>query len=204
MTDKKDNMKSGKTDRRVRKTRAQLKEGLIRLLKTKSIQEITVQELVDEVDINRSTFYLHYTDIYDMLKKIEDEFFHSCMDLVEQHHLSDDEEADLDFFLENPAILTALYQNVQENADFCLLLMGPNGDIQFVNKVISTIDEQIESRVSQVLEVRSKQSEYIYDYCMYGCIGLLKRWLEQGTPEPPEEIARLTARLLVADLHYLT
>ena len=32
-----------------------------------------VKELVDEVDINRSTFYLHYTDIYQMLEKIEEE-----------------------------------------------------------------------------------------------------------------------------------
>ena len=54
---------SNKVDRRVRKTRAQLRAGLARLLQKKSIKEITVKELVEEVDINRSTFYLHYTDI---------------------------------------------------------------------------------------------------------------------------------------------
>ena len=48
-----------KTDRRVRKTKAQLRAGLAKLMQTKSIKEITVKELVDEVDINRSTFYLH-------------------------------------------------------------------------------------------------------------------------------------------------
>ena len=52
---------AGKVDRRVRKTKAQLREGLARLMLQKSIKEITVKELVDEVDINRSTFYLHYT-----------------------------------------------------------------------------------------------------------------------------------------------
>ena len=62
-----------KTDRRVRKTKAQLRAGLAKLMQTKSIKEITVKELVDEVDINRSTFYLHYTDIYQMLESIEDE-----------------------------------------------------------------------------------------------------------------------------------
>ena len=53
-----------KVDRRVRKTKAQLRAGLARLMQKKSIKEITVKELVEEVDINRSTFYLHYTDIY--------------------------------------------------------------------------------------------------------------------------------------------
>ena len=50
-----------KVDRRVRKTKAQLRAGLARLMQKKSIKEITVKELVEEVDINRSTFYLHYT-----------------------------------------------------------------------------------------------------------------------------------------------
>ena len=62
-----------KVDRRIRKTKAQLRRGLARLMQEKSINEITVKELVDEVDINRSTFYLHYTDIYQMLQKIEEE-----------------------------------------------------------------------------------------------------------------------------------
>lgn len=49
-----------KVDRRVRKTKSQLRKGLARLMQEKSIGEITVKELVEEVDINRSTFYLHY------------------------------------------------------------------------------------------------------------------------------------------------
>ena len=59
--------KGEKMDRRVRKTRAQLRAGLARLMQQKNIKEITVKELVDEIDINRSTFYLHYTDIYQIL-----------------------------------------------------------------------------------------------------------------------------------------
>ena len=64
---------AAKVDRRVRKTKAQLREGLAHLMLEKSIKEITVKELVDKVDINRSTFYLHYSDIYQMLQKIEEE-----------------------------------------------------------------------------------------------------------------------------------
>ena len=58
-----------KMDRRVRKTKAQLREGLARLMQKKSIKEISVKELVDEVDINRSTFYLHYETISDLLSE---------------------------------------------------------------------------------------------------------------------------------------
>lgn len=60
-------MAENTTDRRVRKTRGQLRQGLVRLMREKSIQDITVKELCEECDINRGTFYLHYTDVYQLL-----------------------------------------------------------------------------------------------------------------------------------------
>ena len=53
-------------DRRIRKTRKQLKDCLISLLKTKRIQDITVRELTEMADLNRGTFYLHYKDVFDL------------------------------------------------------------------------------------------------------------------------------------------
>ena len=60
-------------DRRVRKTRRQLRECLITLLKEKKVQDITVRELTDMADLNRGTFYLHYKDVFDLLEKTEAE-----------------------------------------------------------------------------------------------------------------------------------
>ena len=64
-------MKEEILDRRVRKTRRQLKECLTHLLKEKKIQDITVRELAEMADINRGTFYLHYKDVFDLLEKTE-------------------------------------------------------------------------------------------------------------------------------------
>lgn len=79
--------KGEKMDRRVRKTRAQLRAGLARLMQQKNIKEITVKELVDEIDINRSTFYLHYTDIYQMLQSIEGELMEDILEAIKEHPL---------------------------------------------------------------------------------------------------------------------
>lgn len=73
-----------KMDRRVRKTRALLLQGLVKMLETHDIQDISVKELTELVDINRGTFYLHYDDIYDMLHKIEDEMFLEFNEIMEQ------------------------------------------------------------------------------------------------------------------------
>ena len=52
-----------KEDRRVRRTKKLLTHGLIQLMKEKQVQDITVRELADLVDVNRGTFYLYYRDI---------------------------------------------------------------------------------------------------------------------------------------------
>ena len=64
-------MKEQTVDRRVRKTKSQLRSCLSILLETKKIQNITVKELAQMADINRGTFYLHYKDVYDLLEHIQ-------------------------------------------------------------------------------------------------------------------------------------
>ena len=54
-------------DRRVRRTRAQLRQALTALLREKDLKDITVRELTDRADVNRGTFYSHYQDVYDMV-----------------------------------------------------------------------------------------------------------------------------------------
>ncbi len=54
-------------------------------MKEKNIREITVKELVEEVDINRSTFYLHYTDIYNMMSTIEEELMEDFRQVIADH-----------------------------------------------------------------------------------------------------------------------
>ena len=71
-----------KMDRRIRKTKAQLRHGLAKLLKEKTIKEIKVKELVEEVDINRSTFYLHYTDIYDLMEQTENDLKNEILEII--------------------------------------------------------------------------------------------------------------------------
>ena len=78
---------SEKMDRRVRKTRAQMRAGLAYLMKTKSIKEITVKDLVEAADINRSTFYLHYTDIYTMLETIENDLICQVQTAIQEYPL---------------------------------------------------------------------------------------------------------------------
>ena len=60
-------------DRRVRKTKKAICDVFCELTKDKKLNEITIKELCAKADINKSTFYLHYRDIYDLAETIENE-----------------------------------------------------------------------------------------------------------------------------------
>lgn len=179
-----------KIDRRIRKTKNQLKEGLARLMQKKSIKEITVKELVDEVDINRSTFYLHYTDIYQMLEKIEEEAMEEIREAMDDFPPDPaDHEASLSF-------VARFFSILNDNRDLCLALLGPNGDMAFVER----IENQIAGTFLKRLHLRRlenlKDVQYAYAFCLNGCVGLIKSWLSEASRETPEYMARLTYQLI--------
>lgn len=58
-------------DKRTKKTKNSIEKVFIQLLNDKKIEEITVTELTKMADLNRRTFYIHYTDIYDLQEEVE-------------------------------------------------------------------------------------------------------------------------------------
>lgn len=180
-------------DRRVRKTRAQLRKGLAELLREKSIKEITVKELVEKVDINRSTFYLHYTDIYDMMEKIENELAEDIEELIQAHPVSPFNEESFTFIEDIFAILA-------ENKDICAALLGPNGDISFLHRIEDILSEHSLNALRQTFPEKIEDLKYSYAFCMSGCIGLIKTWLGGEYEESPSHMAGLMFELIMNTL----
>lgn len=58
---------TNKTDRRIVRTKKDIKETFISLLEEKGFEKISVSDLTEHANINRGTFYLHYQDKYDLL-----------------------------------------------------------------------------------------------------------------------------------------
>ena len=164
-----------KQERRYRRTEALILNGLTTLLQQKSIKEITVRELADLVDINRSTFYLHYTDIYDLLEKTEQRLLQQLMDAVNENWTMP--ETPKNFF----AFLEQTFNILSENAQLCSALIGPNGDIAFLRN----IEKMIRDKGLQTLrsfapkELREQDLQYAISFALAGCVGLVEHWLNE-------------------------
>ncbi|MBQ8176763.1 MAG: TetR/AcrR family transcriptional regulator [Oscillospiraceae bacterium] len=60
-------------DNRIEKTKRSIYDAFISLREKKPLEKLTVKELCEAADINKSTFYVYYRDVYDLSDKIEDE-----------------------------------------------------------------------------------------------------------------------------------
>lgn len=185
---------SDKTDRRVRKTKATIRAGLMTLMQSKSIKEITIKELVDEVDINRSTFYLHYTDIYQLLKSIEEELLEEIIHVIDTHPLLLSTENTLTF-------IEDIFLILDRNRDICCTLMGPNGDISFFRKMEQIIEEKGLEVLTPMFPSDLDDLKYSYSFCLSGCMGLMKTWLLGKTNESSEHMSKLTSQMITSAMY---
>ena len=72
-------------DRRVRKTKKALRQGLVALLAQKNLKDISVRELTDAVDLHRGTFYVHYRDIYELYDRMWQEMIEEIREIFRQY-----------------------------------------------------------------------------------------------------------------------
>ena len=184
-------------DRRVRKTRKQLRECLITLLKEKKVQDITVRELTDMADLNRGTFYLHYKDVFDLLEKTEAELQEDFNQLVCKHDAVD--------LKQRPSVIfNEIYYLVYDNADLIEILLGENGDLNFVNRLKQLIREKCLKDWMEVFRSGNAAAfDAFFSFIVSGCIGLVQYWLQTGLKETPEQMAKLTEHIITKGIGVL-
>ena len=178
-----------KVDRRVIKTRRQLKKGLAALMKEKSVNQITVKELVEEVDINRSTFYLHFKDIQDLLREIEDNMEAQIKRAIEEHPIVSGNENAF-YFIED------MFRVLDEEREISKALIGPNGDMGFIHRIERIIKENSRGTLEKMFPGKKEDLKYFYAFCLSGCLGLVKVWLNEGEEKSPEEMAQMTFNMI--------
>lgn len=176
-------------DRRVRKTRALLRQALVRLMAEKSIQDITVTQLCAACDVNRGTFYLHYTDVFQLLHSIEDEL------LVEFERVLDSLTPQTVFSGEAPSpAMCRMLELLAENADLCRLLLCQNGDMAFLERVKNIVRRRvIDEWGAQFFghDANTDVYQYAYEFVVSGCIGMLQHWMERDMPLSAREMAAM-------------
>lgn len=166
-------------DARVRYTKRVIRDSFITLLKTKKFEEITLKEVCELANINRSTFYKHYKDIYDWRDQMEAEYRQKILAISEQVSNISFEEA-----------IAQLLRLIQSELDIMSFLLYKNGEpstVQLIHKVFDVREGCLEDRAAD--EEEKTRLERLRYYHIYGCSGLIVSWFLHGAKETPEEMA---------------
>lgn len=185
-------MPGRKQDARVRYTQMMIKSSLMELMLTKPVAKITVTELCERAGINRATFYSHYSDPTSVLEGIEKELTDDIADRVK------------------PAIaavggdlrdsLLALVEYIRDNAGIFRVLLGSAGDVRFQSKVVDVVRAQFIEHWRTFSSTSLEDAEYIYTFIAIGSVGVIRKWLDEGTKKPSGEIADLIIKLSASGL----
>ena len=177
-----------KDDRRVKYTKMVLKESFIKLLEIKDLSQISIKEICDDADINRATFYAHYSDQHDLLRKIENEL----LDNINTHLEGFDQKSN-----NINAILLAekIFEYLKENARICKLLLSARGDFSFQKQIMMLVYDKIITELTDNSRITKEDAEYVYSFTITGCVGIVQKWLDEDMKKSPHFMAEMVINL---------
>jgi len=184
-----------KQDRRVTKTRQEIKEAFIALMQEKGFDALTVRDLTERANINRTTFYKHFLDKYDLLDRYEQEIFDRIEAIIEQAPAS----ALHDWFEQHTiASIVQVYEIFHEEKSLMKILLGPNGDSTFQEKIRLLLTRSIHARLADQIDPAALHFplELMVMYVSSAHVGIIRYWLENDIPYSPEQLARLLLQIV--------
>lgn len=181
-------MNNQKVDRRVKYTKMVLKESYINLLEKKDISQITVKEICEDADINRATFYSHYTDVYDLHKKIENELLENINAYLSQLYQKGKKVNEID-------LTEKIFVYIKENAKLCRILLSERGDLSFQKKVMILVYDKIVNDLTDNNMISREDAEYVYSFAIIGCVGIVQKWFDDNMKKSPRFMAEMVLKL---------
>ena len=172
-----------------------MNEALLLLLEKKEYDFITVKEICEKAGVNRSTFYLHYESIDDLLfetiemvnKKFNDAFNNQIFDINKDDRNS--------LFFITDAYLIPYLNFIKENKKIYTLIH----DKPLIFKKQQTFKKLYTELFSVILDrygVLESQKEYIFSYFSFGLVAVIQKWIENDCKDDIEEMAKLMRNLI--------
>lgn len=174
-----------KQNQRIMLTKQLIHTAFLRLLRNKSIREVSIRELCNAAGINRTTFYNHYGSQYDVFTEIADRYLEDISAVIASANIQD-----------HPGVLTKcalVLQYVADHFELSKLLMNNNVDDSFASRLLSLpkIEDMLAEALSGVED--EKERKATIDFAIYGSYKLLQDWVN----DPCRNNAEIEAALIL-------
>ncbi len=188
------------SDRRVKKTKKAIQNALLTLMDRKNISDITIIELTREADVNRKTFYNHYSDIYQVMDEIEDNIVDNLngllVDCIAKSHVNMAQFEGSSKMTKGQEQLSKLilpfFENMinelRYNPELFKLVMYFGGHFKLIKKIVK------KEKMTLIACVGSSEKsmpwmDFYLTFMMEGMLATIFLWKEMDYPVSDDEIA---------------
>ena len=148
-----------------------LKNAMLDLLaEKKAVEKISVRELCETAELNRSTFYAHYTEPKELLNEMEDELIASAQEHLNKIGKADDVNA--------YTYILSFLQYIKKNDKEYRILLVDTANTDFKNKFMRISAGQIIESFD--IELRPDEEQFIFSYILNGSSSVIIQWLRSG------------------------
>lgn len=185
-----------KDNQRSRLTRMLLKNAYMHLMHEKIVGKITVKDICEGAEVNRSTFYLYYNEPNDILKELEDETISLVVESLNSIGSLNEAPNDAKEYL------MSFLHYVRKNDELLRTLLVENSDPHFRRKLLAVALNMAETSFDVPLPSEYKSG--IYLFIVSGSIELLVDWIKNDYKTSEVKMCKLLYSLCEGCLRNLS
>lgn len=171
-------------DRRQRKSRTAIFSAFNRLLEKEAYSSITVQEIIDEADVGRTTFYAHFPTKDDLLKALSNEIldhvFSDSLDKESTHDFSQSVD-------EYEPVITHILYHIRDNSMNIARVLTSDSSSIFMRHFKERFSSYLENRI--VIAGFPIPKSYAIDMLSSGLVSTIEWWISKELKDAPENVA---------------
>lgn len=172
------------------RSRRMIRQAFLELLREKNYEKITVTDIVNRADINRSTFYAHYPDVRGLVEEIMNEAINSSTELVSDKNY-------LDLFDDPMPFLQDLIKIGLENLELYRLLGRSDFALRQVEQIKEVLTDRAINAVEIPEEIRTSAAFRIHiNFFIGGILNTYQQWMQGKLDCSTEEIVEQIAHLI--------
>jgi len=182
-------------DRRILRTQQLIVDAFLSLCSEKNYETIIIKDITNRANVNRSTFYAHYEDKENLLKKMTDNKLAELAGLS-CDYVSPTSRFQPSFDVPDPYFVS-LFEHLTANRTFYSVMLDKIHHSQFSDLMLEVIRESFFTRISSISKERKLHVplDLLLDYISYSIHGMIRKWLVQPMVYSPEHMSLQLTRL---------
>lgn len=173
-------------------SKEKIKNSFINLISKYGFDKLTVTDITRDANINRGTFYLHYTDKYNLIELLKEDIMNDLEEIFYSEVTSKGE--DIDEIISYNIILKSIVY-LKSNFNLIRAMYTAEGDSKFMLSLRNILEKLLFTKLKDSAGLNFSNDEIKMEYAielfLHSIISVISLWIRRDGSESPEEIANI-------------